>query len=147
MAIEGLEGELGGLDEHGLCGEAHRLGGVGRQRRVEVESLVGTGLVVQDAIALALVVQLHAVADLQSIEVLVLERAVVSLDDAVGLGRPVAGPDVGQPGAGGDETGSKLACIAGRRAKSSRNPGGWKSASSYSSCGWSDFSSGLASSA
>src|SRR3989442_9018358 len=43
-----------------------------------------------------------SVTDLIAVEILVLESLEEALDDAVGLGRAVAGTDVGELGAGGD---------------------------------------------
>ena len=45
-----------------------------------------------------------SVTDLIAVEILVLESLEEALDDAVGLGRAVAGTDVGELGPGGDVT-------------------------------------------
>jgi hypothetical protein len=59
--------------------------------------------VVEVAVRLRLVDERDDVGNLELVEVLVLEALVEPLDDAVGLGRAVAGPDVGQFGPTRDE--------------------------------------------
>jgi hypothetical protein len=64
---------------------------------------VGADLLVELPVGLGLVGQGDDVGDLEAVRVLVLERAVEALDDAVRLGRVVAGPDVTQLRMAGDE--------------------------------------------
>jgi hypothetical protein len=54
-----------------------------------------------------------SVADLIALEIFVLERLEEALDDAVGLGRAVAGTDVGEFGPGGDAASTEQVCTIG----------------------------------
>lgn len=73
------------------------------QRHPEVERLVGTPGVVELAEGIDLGRQLEDVADLDAVQVLVLEGAEEALDDAVGLRGVVSGADVAEFGSGVEE--------------------------------------------
>jgi len=64
---------------------------------------VRANLVVDQPVALALLGQVVTPADLDPVEVVVFERSGPAFDDAVVLGRAVAGPDMAEGRAGEDE--------------------------------------------
>lgn len=68
------------------------------QRGIEAQRLVGAPGVVELAEGVDLGLQCERIADLDPVQVLVLERLVPALDDPVRLRRVMPGPDVAQFG-------------------------------------------------